>query len=66
MPDYTAIANQAEADLNIYQAKTGNARNQGFDDAGSNSFVEKKFDSVNVTQAAVFYRDDHTGSRPWI
>ncbi|QUC16286.1 uncharacterized protein UV8b_00527 [Ustilaginoidea virens] len=48
MTDYDAIARQAEADLNTYQSKTGNARPQGLDDAGVNSFAEKKFDSARV------------------
>ena len=49
MTDYKAISRQAEADLNTYQSKTGNARPQGLDDAGVNSFAEKKFDSAQVT-----------------
>lgn len=49
MTDYEAISRQAEADLNTYQSKTGNARPQGLDDAGVNSFAEKKFDSAQVT-----------------
>lgn len=48
MTDYEAISKQAEADLNTYQSKTGNARPQGLDDAGVNSFAEKKFDSAQV------------------
>ncbi|KAJ3485396.1 hypothetical protein NLG97_g6825 [Lecanicillium saksenae] len=43
-PDFTAIANQAEADLNTYQSKTGEARPQGLDEAGVNSMAEKKFE----------------------
>ncbi len=43
-PDFTAIAHQAEADLNTYQAKTGAARPQGLDQAGVNSMAEKKFE----------------------
>lgn len=51
-PDFTAIANQAEADLNTYQAKTGAARAQGLDQAGINSMAEKKFEDrgAQVTQ----------------
>ncbi|KAJ4158119.1 uncharacterized protein LMH87_008659 [Akanthomyces muscarius] len=50
--DFTAIANQAEADLNTYQAKTGAARAQGLDQAGINSMAEKKFEDrgAQVTQ----------------
>ncbi|EFY92146.1 hypothetical protein MAC_01747 [Metarhizium acridum CQMa 102] len=48
MTDYESISKQAEADLNTYQSKTGNARPQGLDEAGVNSFAEKKFDSAEV------------------
>lgn len=44
MSNYEQIAKQAEADLNTYQSKTGTARPQGLDDAGVNSYAEKKFD----------------------
>ncbi|KAI9155472.1 Protein BTN1 [Paramyrothecium foliicola] len=48
MSSFEQIAKQAEADLNTYQAKTGNARAQGLDDAGVNSFAEKKFENASV------------------
>lgn len=43
MSNYEQISKNAEADLNSYQAKTGNARAEGLDDAGVNSYAEKKF-----------------------
>ncbi|PON26539.1 hypothetical protein TGAM01_v204549 [Trichoderma gamsii] len=49
MPNYEEISRRAEEDLNTYQSKTGNARPQGLDDAGVNSYAEKKFDSAKVT-----------------
>ena len=49
MSNYEQIAKQAEADLNTYQSKTGNARPQGLDDAGVNSFAEKKFEGAEVS-----------------
>ncbi|KAM3505198.1 hypothetical protein MY10362_003086 [Beauveria mimosiformis] len=54
-PDFTAIANQAEADLNTYQSKTGAARPQGLDEAGVNSMAENKFEGRG---AQVKYRDE--------
>ncbi|RFU81005.1 hypothetical protein TARUN_1187 [Trichoderma arundinaceum] len=57
-PNYEEISRRAEADLNTYQAKTGAARPQGLDDAGVNSYAEKKFDSANVT-----YGDDLSTNR---
>ena len=48
MSSYEQISKQAEADLNTYQAKTGNARPQGLDDAGVNSYAEKKFENASV------------------
>ncbi|UNI16015.1 hypothetical protein JDV02_002493 [Purpureocillium takamizusanense] len=48
MTDYNKLAEQAEADLNTYQSKTGNARPQGLDDAGVNSMAAKKFGSAEV------------------
>ncbi|KAK7415717.1 hypothetical protein QQX98_005630 [Neonectria punicea] len=48
MTDFEQIAKQAETDLNTYQAKTGNARPQGLDDAGVNATAERKFDDANV------------------
>jgi hypothetical protein len=51
--DYTKIAEQAEADLNTYQSKTGEARPQGLNDAGVNTKSENKFPSSEVT-----YGDD--------
>lgn len=48
MTDFEQIARQAETDLNSYQAKTGNARPQGLDDAGVNSTAERKFDDATV------------------
>lgn len=51
--DYTKIAEQAEADLNTYQAKTGEARPQGLADAGVNTESERKFPSSEVS-----YGDD--------
>lgn len=53
MSNYEQISKAAEADLNTYQSKTGNARPQGLDDAGVNSYAEKKFDGAEVT-----YGDD--------
>nr|WNZ75410.1 hypothetical protein [Trichoderma harzianum] len=58
MSNYEEISRRAEADLNTYQAKTGNARPQADDDAGVNSYVEKKFDSANVS-----YGDDLSTNR---
>lgn len=49
MPNYEEISRRAEADLNTYQSKTGNARPQGLDDAGVNSYAEKKFGSAKIT-----------------
>lgn len=48
--DYTKLAERAEADLNTYQSKTGEARPQGLDEAGVNSFSEKKFPSSEISQ----------------
>ena len=49
MANYEQIAKQAEADLNTYQAKTGNARRmEGLDDAGVNSAAENKFENASV------------------
>jgi hypothetical protein len=48
MSNYEQIAKNAEADLNSYQAKTGNARSQGLDDAGVNSMADKKFENAGV------------------
>ena len=50
MPDYEEISRRAEADLNTYQSKTGEARRQADDEAGINSMVEKKFSSAEVRQ----------------
>ncbi|KAM0255335.1 hypothetical protein ACHAQJ_005852 [Trichoderma viride] len=58
MPNYEEISRRAEADLNTYQSKTGAARPQGLDDAGVNSYAEKKFDSATVT-----YGDDLSTNR---
>ncbi|KAH7306025.1 hypothetical protein B0I35DRAFT_111446 [Stachybotrys elegans] len=60
MPDYEQIANQAEADLNTYQSKTGVARPEGLDEAGINSFVEKKFEGEG---AKVTYGDELSTNR---
>ncbi|KJZ77138.1 hypothetical protein HIM_03459 [Hirsutella minnesotensis 3608] len=49
MTSYEQISQQAEADLNTYQAKTGAARPQGLDDAGVNSYADKKFATGQVT-----------------
>ena len=46
--EYTRIARNAEADLNTWQSKTGESRPQGLDDAGVNSYTEKKFPSSHV------------------
>ena len=46
--EFTRIAEQAEADLNTYQSKTGEARPQSLDEAGVNSYTEKKFPSSDV------------------
>ncbi|CAM1500492.1 Fc.00g096540.m01.CDS01 [Cosmosporella sp. VM-42] len=48
MSNYEQIAKDAERDLNTYQSKTGNARPQGLDDAGVNSYAEKKFENAGV------------------
>ena len=56
--EYTRIAKNAEADLNTWQSKTGEARPQGLDDAGVNSFTEKKFPSSDVR-----YGDDLSTNR---
>lgn len=47
---YTKIAKEAEADLNTYQSKTGEARPQSdsVQDAGVNAMAEKKFPSAEV------------------
>jgi hypothetical protein len=50
MTDYNKIAQQAEADLNTHQAKTGSGRSMGLDDAGVDSSVEGKFNDANVEQ----------------
>lgn len=46
--DYEKLAKQCEADLNTYQSKTGNARPQGLDDGGVNTYAEKKFATGEV------------------
>lgn len=56
--EYTRIAKNAEADLNTYQSKTGEARPQSLDDAGVNSYTEKKFPSSDVK-----YGDDLSTNR---
>lgn len=45
---YTRIAKNAEADLNTYQSKTGEARPESLDEAGVNSYTEKKFPTSDV------------------
>lgn len=54
------IAHQAEADLNTYQAKTGEARNQADDVAGVRSNVENKFPGADVR-----YGDDLSTNGSW-
>lgn len=56
--EYTRIAKNAEADLNTWQSKTGEARPQGLDDAGVNSYTEKKFPSSDLR-----YGDDLSTNR---
>jgi hypothetical protein len=58
MPNPEEISRRAEADLDTYQSKTRAARPQGLDDAGVNSYVEKKFDSTTVS-----YGDDLSTNR---
>ncbi|KAH6866196.1 hypothetical protein B0T10DRAFT_468080 [Thelonectria olida] len=41
---------QAEADLNTYQAKTGNGRSLGLDNAGVDSSVEQNFNNGQIEQ----------------
>lgn len=48
MPDFTKIAEQAEASLNSHQAKTGGGRVQADDDAGVNSRAVKDFPGATV------------------
>ncbi|KAL1901096.1 hypothetical protein Sste5346_002163 [Sporothrix stenoceras] len=48
MPDYTKIAEQAEASLNTHQAKTGGGRVQADDDAAVNSRAVKDFPGSTV------------------
>lgn len=43
------IANEAEADLNTYQAKTGAARGRDIDEAGVDTRVEKGFEGAKVS-----------------
>lgn len=43
------IANEAEQDLNTYQAKTGAARGRDIDEAGVDTRVEKKYDGAKVS-----------------
>lgn len=50
MPNYEQIAKQAEVDLNSRQAKTGESRSQGLDEAGINSNAIKKFENATVQQ----------------
>jgi len=49
------IANQAERDLNTYQAKTGNARGRDIGEAGVDTRVEKDFPGAQVS-----YEPDQT------
>lgn len=48
MSNYEQIANQAEADLNTYQAKTGEGRRQADDEAGVNSYATTRFENAQV------------------
>lgn len=50
MPNFEEISKQAEADLNTYQAKTGEARRFGVDDAGANTYQAEKFPGAEVQQ----------------
>lgn len=49
MSNYEQIAKDAEADLNTYQAKTGNARGESNYDAGVGLYAENKFEGAEVT-----------------
>lgn len=48
MPDFTKIAEKAEAALNTHQAKTGSARVHADDDAGIDSRAVKGFPGASV------------------
>lgn len=48
MTNFEEISKQAEADLNTYQAKTGEARAFGVDDAGANTLQAEKFPGAEV------------------
>ncbi|OIW33366.1 hypothetical protein CONLIGDRAFT_628252 [Coniochaeta ligniaria NRRL 30616] len=52
------IANQAEKDVNTYQAKTGAARGRDIDEAGVDTRVEKKFPGATVAY------DPHLTTKP--
>lgn len=43
------IAEQAERDVNTYQAKTGRARGRDIDEAGVDTRVEKQFPGAQVS-----------------
>ena len=60
MTDFQEISRQAEQDLNTYQAKTGEARRFGVDDAGANTYQAEKFPGAEVTQD-----DDLSTNRGW-
>lgn len=55
------IIHQAEADLNTYQAKTGEAREQYDDPAGVRSLNENKFPGANVK----YQGDDLSTNASW-
>lgn len=46
--DLNSLAQQAERELNTYQAKTGNARGRDIDEAGVDTRTEKKFPGSQV------------------
>lgn len=56
------IAAQAERDLNTYQAKTGNARYQGVDEAGVDSMADRKFADMG---AQVKYHPEISTNAGW-
>lgn len=46
--DFRKIAEQAERDLNTYEAKTGARKTSGTDEAGVNTRVEAQFPGAQV------------------
>lgn len=60
MTDFEEISRRAEQDLNSYQAKTGEARRFGVDDAGANTYQAETFPGAEATQG-----DDLSTNRGW-